>query len=605
MVTATGPALGSEMTTSVEPIDDRSTAGVLHVAAIFASHMVLQRNKPIAVFGALNADCAGLEVSAEIRDFDGSVIVQAHAYASKEIKNGFSPWRVMLPARPEGGPYTLRVTAGNDFIEYYDVLIGEVWLAGGQSNMELELRNSENAEEALESCADPLLRFYNVPKTGVINRNAEHAASWQESSPENSGVMSAVAYYFARKLRDELDSDLPIGIIDCYIGGTSISCWMSEDALNSSESGRAYLARYEQAVAGKTQGQFDLEYSEWQSRSDTWNASIAAAREADPDVTWDTLTQQYGECPWPPPMTPTSQWRPTGPFHAMLERIVPYSLAGFLWYQGEEDEPYCDSYRELLGMMIGEWRALWSESLPFLIVQLPQWIDKTVDESDGDPMLWPVLREAQWDAAQSIDNVFAICTMDCGEYNNIHPVDKRTPGERLGNCALHQVYGMSRIPVYGPTVLGFRCDEGGRVCLFFRYAHGLHFSGTTPDSFGDELAKSLPSLVRLPEHSGFELAGADGVFHPAYAAIFVDCDIDDLVNAKVNVVDYNATEFGIPINSRSIGTITLATPKVPQPVMMRYAWRNWGPAPLFNDNNLPAHPFKLDLTDHTDSDHVE
>ena len=207
MVTATGPAPGSEMTTSAEPTEDRSTSGVLHVAAIFASHMVLQRNKPIAVFGALDADCAGLEVSAEIRDFDGSVIVQAHAYASKEIKNGFSPWRVMLPAQPEGGPYTLRVTAGNDFIEYYDVLIGEVWLAGGQSNMELELRNSEDAEEALDNCADPLLRFYNVPKTGVINRNAEHAASWQESSPENSGVMSAVAYYFARKLRDELDSD--------------------------------------------------------------------------------------------------------------------------------------------------------------------------------------------------------------------------------------------------------------------------------------------------------------------------------------------------------------------------------------------------------------
>lgn len=438
----------------------------------------------------------------------------------------------------------------------------------------------------------------------MINRNAEHAASWQESSSENSGVMSAVAYYFARKLRNELDSDLPIGIIDCYIGGTSISCWMSEDALNSSEAGRGYLARYEQAIAGKTQEQFDLEYSEWQLRSDTWNASVAAAREADPDVTWDTLTQQYGECPWPPPMTPTSQWRPSGAFHAMLERIVPYSLAGFLWYQGEEDEQYCGSYRELLGMMIGEWRALWSENLPFLIVQLPQWIDKKVDESEGDPMLWPVLREAQWDAAQSIDNVFAICTMDCGEYNNIHPVDKCTPGERLGNCALRQVYG-SRIPVYGPTVLGFRCDEGGRVRLFFRYAHGLHFSGTTPDGYGDESDRSLPSLVRLPERSGFELAGADGVFYPATAAIFVDCDIDDLVNAKVNVVDYNATEFGIPIDSRSIGTITLATPKVPAPVMMRYAWRSWGPAPLFNADGLPAQPFKLDLTDHTDSDHAE
>ena len=121
---------------------------------------------------------------------------------------------------------------------FHDVMVGEVWLAGGQSNMELELRNSEHADEALEDCADPLLRFYNVPKTGVINRNAENASSWQESSPENSGVMSAVAYYFARKLRSELDPDLPVGIVDCYIGGTSISCWMSEDALNSSDAGR-------------------------------------------------------------------------------------------------------------------------------------------------------------------------------------------------------------------------------------------------------------------------------------------------------------------------------------------------------------------------------
>ena len=89
------------------------------------------------------------------------------------------------------------------------------------------------------------------------------------------------------------------------------------------------------------------------------------------------------------------------------------------------------------------------------------------------------------------------------------------------------------------------------------------------------------------------------MFHPATAAIFVDCDIDDLVNSRVNVVDYNATEFGIPINSRSIGTITLATPDVPEPMAMRYAWRSWGPAPLFNDDGLPAQPFRLDLTDHT------
>ena len=464
--------------------------------------------------------------------------------------------------------------------------------------MELELRNSEHADEALEDCADPLLRFYNVPKTGVINRNAENASSWQESSPENSGVMSAVAYYFARKLRSELDPDLPVGIVDCYIGGTSISCWMSEDALNSSDAGRDYLTRYQRAIAGKTQQQFELETSEWQSQMDAWNAAVETVRQTNPNATSSELSEQCGTCPWPPPLTPTSQWRPCGPFHAMLERIMPYSLAGFLWYQGEEDEQYCGFYRELLGMMIGEWRALWSENLPFFIVQLPQWIDGKTAADGNDPMRWPVLREAQWDAAQSIDNVYAICTIDCGEYDNIHPLDKRTPGERLANCALRQIYGMDRVPVHGPTVLGFRCDPNGRVRLFFRYAHGLHFEGTTPGG-GDDFDGQLPTLVRVPERSGFELAGSDGMFHPATAAIFVDCDIDDLVNSRVNVVDYNATEFGIPINSRSIGTITLATPDVPEPVAMRYAWRSWGPAPLFNDDGLPAQPFRLDLTDHT------
>ncbi len=106
--------------------------------------------------------------------------------------------------------------------------------------------------------------------------------------------------------------------------------------------------------------------------------------------------------------------------------------------------------------------------------------------------------------------------------------------------------------------------------------------------------------MRNAERSGFELAGVDGMFHPATAAIFVDCDIEDLVNAKINVVDYNATEFGIPINSRSIGTITLATSEVPKPVALRYAWHSWGPAPLFNSDDLPAQPFRLDLTDRED-----
>ena len=111
MVAATGPAPGSELTAEADEVEERSSAGVLHVAAIFASHMVLQRNKPNAVFGALDADCAGMEVVAEIHDFDGSLIAQEHAYSSQNVVNGFSQWRVMLPAQPEGGPYTLRTVS--------------------------------------------------------------------------------------------------------------------------------------------------------------------------------------------------------------------------------------------------------------------------------------------------------------------------------------------------------------------------------------------------------------------------------------------------------------------------------------------------------------
>ena len=237
-------------------------------------------------------------------------------------------------------------------------------------------------------------------------------------------------------------------------------------------------------------------------------------------------------------------------------------------------EQYSGSYRELLGMMIGEWRALWSENLPFLIVQLPQWINGKTAADGNDPMRWPVLREAQWDAAQSIDNVYAICTIDCGEYDNIHPLDKRTPGERLpiARCGKSTAWIAFRCTARrcwasdATRTAAYACSSAMRtVCISKapRPAAATMISMASCD-FGARAGRS-----------GFELAGSDGMFHPATAAIFVDCDIDDLVNSRVNVVDYNATEFGIPINSRSIGTITLATPDVPEPVAMRYAWRSW------------------------------
>mgnify|MGYP000520871682 FL=1 len=197
--------------------------------AIFDDGMVLQRDTPIAVFGTISATATNNESRIMIRLIDGRGRQAAEATATADQTTG--QWLAYLPALPASGPYELHVEAGNDRLRFTDVYVGVVWLAGGQSNMEVELRNSDNAEQALAQCADPLLRFYNVPKTGVVDEMAENASAWQNSSPQASDVMSAVAYYFARRLRAKLGAGIAVGMVDCYIGGTSISCWMSEDAL--------------------------------------------------------------------------------------------------------------------------------------------------------------------------------------------------------------------------------------------------------------------------------------------------------------------------------------------------------------------------------------
>ncbi|MBW3095277.1 9-O-acetylesterase [Bifidobacterium sp. 64T4] len=580
MVTATGPAPGSEMKGAgahVRP--HRNTCGALSMPAIFGDGMVLQRGTPIAVFGTLDmpgnaapngVTAPGDAVTVRLVDADGAVVAQASS--SVDPSNG--RWSAQLPSLPASGPFDLLVESGESRLRFTDVYVGVVWLAGGQSNMEVELRNSDGAEQAIAQCADPLLRFRNVPKTGVVDEEAENDAVWQASSPQTSGVMSAVAYYFARKLRAELGPDIAVGVVDCYIGGTSITCWMSRDVLEGCAAGRGYLDRYDQAIAGRSDEELHAAANAWQSRFDAWNAAIAAAQQADPDITWDTLNAQYGACPWPPPVTPFSQWHICGAFEAMVRRVAPYTIEGVLWYQGEEDEPYCESYRELLGLMIEQWRGLWHDAdLPFLLVQLPQWIDGKVDKTSGDPMLWPTIRAAQWDAAHTIGGVHAVCLMDCGEYDNIHPTDKRTPGERLADCALRRVYGRSDVTDCGPEALEARPSGNGGAEIRFANASGLRFDGTDPASRRDAARRERENAAgptREAGASGFELAGIDGIFHPASAAIV-------------------ATDPGS--GTQNAATVRVVAHDVIEPVMVRYAWRSWGPAPLFNASGLPAAPF--------------
>ena len=581
MVTVTGIAPGASGVADggerVSGAADRTRNGSLRVAAVFSDHMVLQRETPVAVFGAAPA---GGRVVVDLMDDQGVTVAQtmavAQAYGEHETE---APWLAILPALPASGPYTLRVSHETNRLEFADVMIGEVWLAGGQSNMELELHTSEHGDEAIAAADDPLLRFYNTPKAGRIDESAEAASGWEPAVAPQVAGMSAVAYHFGTRVRAQLGADVAVGIIDCYIGGSSITSWMSRATLIGSDAGRPYVERYEAAIAGKTEEQMRAEADEWQTVFDRWNNSVAAMKEAHPGITQPQIDAEIGPCPWPPPVTPFSERRVSAPYEAMVRRVAPYTLRGFLWYQGEEDEAQCESYRELLGLLIEEWRTLWNlagyeepavgyqadagaGALPFIVVQLPQWIDGQVAARGEDPRHWPVIRAAQLDASETLDDVLLVCTMDCGEFDNIHPLDKATVGTRITDMALRGVYGRADVEAESPRVVGVAPAATGALDVTFTNARGLHWRGTTPDTMR---AAAGATGARAVGESGFEIAGADGVYVDAGAQI-------------------------LPGDGERV-TVRVEAPQVDSPTAVRYAWKSWGPAPLFNGAELPALPY--------------
>ena len=250
--------------------------------------------------------------------------------------------------------------------------------------------------------------------------------------------------------------------------------------------------------------------------------------------------------------------------------------------------------------------------LPFIIIQLPQWIDRATAEAHADPLDWPVIRNAQWAASREIPSVATVCTIDCGEFDNIHPYDKRTVGERTAAMALGTMYGCREIAVWGPEPLAIRAvdgsadysadgcaggcagggdgsdgssddsERGGAVLVRYRHAAGLRFDGTVP---GTTNADGLDAVSRSAEQSGFELAGADGVFHDAAARIVPDCAVH---GGKTGLFSESGTAGSAASGTtgdtagEGDGVIRVFSPDVPQPVAIRYAWKSWGPAPVRN-----------------------
>lgn len=247
---ATGPAPGSSETGTTDRTQPCKPLGSakLQPAAIFSHHMVLQRDAPIAVFGTGEP---GLQVRVCLSDSTRGLAVTTCTVRAD------GTWLATLPAQPAGGPYILHVNGGNVFLHFEDVMIGEVWIAAGQSNMEFELRNADGAETAIEHSASLPIRFYNVPKRGRVDSELladEQLTTWHNCNENTSGSMSAVAFFFAERML-ESEPNVTIGIVDCYVGGTSVSCWMSRKTLRSTKEGERYWQRYLSAIEGLSESE--------------------------------------------------------------------------------------------------------------------------------------------------------------------------------------------------------------------------------------------------------------------------------------------------------------------------------------------------------------
>ncbi len=497
------------------------------VSPLFGDHAILPMFKELRIFGTADEDEI---IRAVITDERGTITGQGESAARR------GRFLIHLPPQRLSNTLTLTLTGNGQTCTFTDLRVGWVFMAGGQSNMEYALWNATMGQDFIKSHDDPDLRYFNVPHVSVLDAKglAEHEnARWQRIAPHGGGDMSAVAYFFARMIRAK--TGVPVGIVGCNWGGTSILSWMDETAIARSAHAKQAAADYEREHGHITLDEWQEKQAAFQHDMDVWNGKVARIKEANPGIEWAEVEKQAGVCPWNPPPGPGSPYRPGQLAKTMVETIVPMALSGILFYQGESDVERAEQYGDLLIGLVTRWRELFADGeLPFYNVQLPMFIDAGAQ----DDHRWAILRNQQEKAWHALRNSYLAVLLDDGEYGNIHPVDKTKPGERLARLFLD----------------GFEHRQPSQPWA--------RRKSTTGHVLTVELTG--PVEARRGEPDLFEVAGEDGVWYPAKAEL-----------------DWNR--------------VHLSAEGVAYPVKARYAWVNYAAVHVFGRNDgLPLAPFVLE-----------
>jgi hypothetical protein len=482
---------------------------------VFSDHGVLQRDMPLPVWGWA---APGEKVTVAIGDNS------AHTIADATGK-----WRVKLAPMSAGGPHTLTVS-GKNTIALKDILIGEVWLCSGQSNMQWTLQQTGRAGQDIPKANHPNIRLLTIPNViaGTPQPDFEEN-SWVKCTPETARNFSAVAYYFGKDLNEELK--VPIGLINSSWGGTAIEPWTNAEGFAATPTLKDINAELARA---KSRRQKDLtqridKIEQWLKSGPDWVASARKAVANNEELPPLPIT----EIP-PHPLAEGSP--PTCMYNAMIHPLVPYAMRGVIWYQGESNNGQGMSYFEKMKALVGGWRAVWGQGdFPFYYVQVAPF------RGYGDGKIEDVW-EAQL-ASLAIPNTGMVVVTDIGNINDIHPGNKWDVGKRLALWAKAKTYGQSNLVHSGPLFKSSTI-EGNKIRITFTHVNG---GLTTRD-------KKEPNSFQIGTSAGFVNASAK-----------IDGD-----------------------------TVVVWSDEVQKPEAVRFGWSKVTNPNLMNVEGLPASPFRTD-----------
>ncbi|NLO34054.1 MAG: sialate O-acetylesterase [Candidatus Hydrogenedentes bacterium] len=443
-----------------------SSNAVVSTPSIFGDHMVLQQKQKLPVWGKA--------------DPGEAVTVTLHKQSKSTVADAEGLWQVELSRMKQGGPYALTIAGPDNTLQFEDVLIGEVWIGSGQSNMQWAVKDSNDAENEIAQADYPNIRLFSVKRAASPEIQFDCEGSWSICSPESLPEFSAVLYYFGRELYQRLNQR-PVGVIHTSWGGTPAESWTSRTTLENDPELAHIVQNWDQILEDYPAAKeaYDQSVVEWEE----------AVKKAEADGT---------DKPKKPnaPRGPEHPWLAAGLYNAMIAPLIPYAIKGAIWYQGESNADRAYQYRNLFPTMITNWREDWGQgNFPFYFVQLANFTEVRPEPDESD---WAELREAQTMTLDLKKTGMAVI-IDIGEAKDIHPRNKQDVGKRLALNALAKDY-RQQVVWSGPMYRSMRIWKDKAILSFNHINGGL----TTSDG-------------EAPK--GFAIAGADKKFVWADAVI--------------------------------------------------------------------------------------